>query len=501
MRPTVQWLLNRGELGLRALVDTGAQRCIRWVHASELADPTPYLSGGELLLTTGLHDKPWHGYVDRLVRCGVVALGFGVGPHHERVPDELVGAAGESGLALLEVPEPTPFIAISEAVAAAISYAQEDALASALATQRELITAAVSTGGPRAVVTGLAEALDAWVLLLDESGAARHCSPPHARRYAASVRAELDRMTMTSLLHSASLALGDQQVAVLPVGTGGSVAGYLAAGRRAALTTPEHSVLASAVGLLALDVVAQRQARDARRDANVAVLRLAASGHPDLAESCADTLGVALPPAPLRVALLSCEPGDIRDLLRAAEDHPALTQAGALVARYDRHSVVVLLPVAEGDLQALEEVLHRVARSRGVVSDGVQPADVPDALRRTRSVFFGTTRGGDRLVLAKDVATAGLLAQLDHPGARGWADALLEPLERHASRSKLDLVSTLRVYLANNSHIDASSTALGIHRHTLRYRLRRISELLDTDLDDPTARAELWLALRMREMR
>ncbi|MFD2397611.1 PucR family transcriptional regulator [Prauserella oleivorans] len=95
----------------------------------------------------------------------------------------------------------------------------------------------------------------------------------------------------------------------------------------------------------------------------------------------------------------------------------------------------------------------------------------------------------------------GLLAQLDHPGARGWADALLEPLERHASRSKLDLVSTLRVYLANNSHIDASSTALGIHRHTLRYRLRRISELLDTDLDDPTARAELWLALRMREMR
>ena len=61
--------------------------------------------------------------------------------------------------------------------------------------------------------------------------------------------------------------------------------------------------------------------------------------------------------------------------------------------------------------------------------------------------------------------------------------------------------STLRVFLAKNGHIDASSTELGIHRHTLRYRLGRVTELLDCSLDDPTTRAELWLALRMRELR
>ena len=31
-----------------------ADREIRWVHISELEDPTPWLSGGELLLTTGI---------------------------------------------------------------------------------------------------------------------------------------------------------------------------------------------------------------------------------------------------------------------------------------------------------------------------------------------------------------------------------------------------------------------------------------------------------------
>ena len=34
--------------------EAGLDRAVRWVHISELADPTPWLSGGELLLTTGL---------------------------------------------------------------------------------------------------------------------------------------------------------------------------------------------------------------------------------------------------------------------------------------------------------------------------------------------------------------------------------------------------------------------------------------------------------------
>ena len=35
--------------------EDGLDRAVRWVHISELADPTPWLSGGELLLTTGMN--------------------------------------------------------------------------------------------------------------------------------------------------------------------------------------------------------------------------------------------------------------------------------------------------------------------------------------------------------------------------------------------------------------------------------------------------------------
>ena len=44
-----------GEMGLAlAAGEEGADAPVRWVHISELPDPTPWLSGGELLLTTGI---------------------------------------------------------------------------------------------------------------------------------------------------------------------------------------------------------------------------------------------------------------------------------------------------------------------------------------------------------------------------------------------------------------------------------------------------------------
>ena len=50
---TVQSLLDELDLEL-ATGAKGAAAPVRWVHISELQDPTPWLSGGELMLTTGI---------------------------------------------------------------------------------------------------------------------------------------------------------------------------------------------------------------------------------------------------------------------------------------------------------------------------------------------------------------------------------------------------------------------------------------------------------------
>jgi subtilisin family serine protease len=51
-----------------------------------------------------------------------------------------------------------------------------------------------------------------------------------------------------------------------------------------------------------------------------------------------------------------------------------------------------------------------------------------------------------------------------------------------------------------NGQWDAAAADLGVHRHTLRYRMRRVEEILDRSLDDPDVRMELWLALKAVEL-
>ena len=121
MAITVRRLAGHKDLGLTLVAGReNADRVISWAHAIELADPTPYLSGGELVMTTGLKMGPTsdeqYEYVARLSAAGVVALAFDTGTNFDRVPDGVLSAGDALGLPILQVPADTPFIAITRAV-------------------------------------------------------------------------------------------------------------------------------------------------------------------------------------------------------------------------------------------------------------------------------------------------------------------------------------------------------------------------------------------------
>ena len=99
--PTLRALLARRDLHLRLDGDADAasiEREIRWVHSSDLADPTPFLSEGLVLLTTGTQfqgSESYAEYVHRLSVRGVVALGFGTEVVRDGIPPELAAACRE----------------------------------------------------------------------------------------------------------------------------------------------------------------------------------------------------------------------------------------------------------------------------------------------------------------------------------------------------------------------------------------------------------------------
>src|SRR4051794_20444314 len=103
---TVGSLVSDCGLELTAGVDC-ADRPIPWVHISEVEDPAPWLSGGELLLTTGIQltsAARERRLCDRLADNGVAGSGLGTGFEHKKVPKALADEASKRDIPLFEVP-------------------------------------------------------------------------------------------------------------------------------------------------------------------------------------------------------------------------------------------------------------------------------------------------------------------------------------------------------------------------------------------------------------
>src|SRR5438093_2545101 len=103
---TVRSLLD--EAGLEPVAgERSIDAPIRWVHISELLDPTPWLSGGELLLTTGIqlqNEAEQRRFVRLLAEHQLAGLGFGTGLAHLALPRALVDEAERLEFPIFEIP-------------------------------------------------------------------------------------------------------------------------------------------------------------------------------------------------------------------------------------------------------------------------------------------------------------------------------------------------------------------------------------------------------------
>ena len=93
-----------------------------------------------------------------------------------------------------------------------------------------------------------------------------------------------------------------------------------------------------------------------------------------------------------------------------------------------------------------------------------------------------------------------LLSLQDEDALRLYSDGLLEPIERTEGEYGGELLRSLEAYIEHNGNWERAARQLYCHRHTLRYRIRKIEELTGRDLSRATDRIELWLALRAREL-
>ncbi|WP_410661448.1 PucR family transcriptional regulator [Amycolatopsis sp. lyj-112] len=486
MALTLRALSAERSLGLRVrAAEAELDRPIGWVHPTELTDPQAFLEGGELLLTTGLSldEENSPGYIRRLVDAGVAGLGFGVGLSHDTIPQSLVDTAADVGLPVLEVPRKTPFIAITRAVSRAVAADEYASLVRTGKGQQELTRTAVGKGGPGGVVRKLAKLIDGWVLLLDSAGAVTEASPASARHSADDVREDLARLRAGTLV----TAVGEYEVVLQTLDT--RARGVLVVGTRESLDAAEQHIVNTAVSLLSLALEQNREHVVALRQLRSGLCDLLAAGRTELAVRTMKTLWGGVPEAPWSV-LAVAGPAGARRALTDALDAEAL---GEKVFFGESGSFVIAL----GAVETVTRLAFRVGGLHTGVSDPVSIVDFPVGLRQARQAAEAAKSERAQVVRYADHAGRGFLEMVDSQAAQAFSDSLLAPLRQHDETGRGELVASLTCWLEHHGHWDLASARLGVHRHTLRNRMRKVAELTGRDLDSPGVRAEFWLALQV----
>ncbi|MEV5608802.1 PucR family transcriptional regulator ligand-binding domain-containing protein [Streptomyces sp. NPDC052225] len=473
-------------------------RPVRWVHVAEAADVGVMLSGGEMVLTTGVllagDARVRTEYIRSLHRAEASALVLGLGRAFPAPPDDMRRAAERYGLPMVVLHRPFPFAELTEEVQSRL-------------VRRKFAAVSLSEG-IRTALTGLITAGAPLQRLLDEVAAHSACP-----------------VVVTNLAHRVLATAGEHpavddvlrdwdRIARRPGGVDGE--GWVAADLGGRGERWGSVVLCGYRG----DSASGRLLADRAAEALVLHRMLAGSAvsWEEQSAQCllADLVSGVVPArqllpraraAGLPVNRRTFVPLVVRDGEPAQLDRVRrLLGLSGLVAELAEHSTAVLLSLAR-DQAAEPLAAHFAARLRAetdtpaVVAAGPACAgweDVPAGLREALHVadaVAGAPPDLPAVVRLGDVRLRGLMRLLrDDPRVQAFAQRELDGL-LYADEAADDLLPVLRTYLATGRNKSRTAVLHHMSRPALYRRLEAIEALLGVDLDDFEQAASVHIAL------
>jgi purine catabolism regulator len=514
---TVQSLLDELQLEL-ATGAKAAEAPVRWVHISELQDPTPWLSGGELMLTTGIPldtEEKQRAFVSDLAGRNLAGLGFGTGFSHKRLPEALVDEAEKRGFPLFEVPYSVPFIAITEKAFTKLVNEQYEVLQRGLAIQRRLERLVLEERGLEEIAATVASAVGGTVAVLDGRGE-RLAGRGFRRQLSAEAIAAIRREVIGHAgdghpFVPSHPSLAGRALAHPVVSPGGGLpqAWVVIVRDSGGLGDFERLILQQAVAIVALELMRRRVEQETER-------RLAG-------DVLAAALGGMMDPVELRRRLEPFGIGDEAAVLVFAVDNPAAAAAtleatlaadgcAAVVAPHEigaRELLCAVLDTADTDpleaaAKARATLIEKCGPTRAAAGRVGPPASLRHSFHEARCALEATAfANGSAPEVAswRDLGAFTLLLSIqDDDALQLYCDSVLGPIEEGDEEYGGELLRSLEAFIEQNGQWERAARQVYCHRHTLRYRMRKVEELTGRDLSRAHDRIEFWLALRAREL-
>jgi DNA-binding PucR family transcriptional regulator/putative methionine-R-sulfoxide reductase with GAF domain len=352
------------------------------------------------------------------------------------------------------------------------------------AIHRRLTDASLELGGLDGIAATLAELLGRGIVVEQE------VVPPFRRSYGAGE--ETDREAIGA---SARIAAGEDEL------------GRILVPGPAALDELGRRALEHGATVLAVELLKERTAQEVEWRLGGELLaellertepidrRLAARAH----RFGIDTEGVH------RIAVLEASAGDLDERAVRLAAAPAIVPGtrAVLLTSLGPGRLVLALPEALED--RLDSVLQPILAAAGDSALGLSrpTANLRRGLREALACarFAALSGRTDAVILADDVGAMRFLFALDDPlPIQDYVDEQLGTLLSHARTHDTGLVETLRAFLESDGRHAAIAERCHIHPSTVKYRLRRIGEVLGRPLQDPEVRFELRLAVALGDV-
>jgi purine catabolism regulator len=188
----------------------------------------------------------------------------------------------------------------------------------------------------------------------------------------------------------------------------------------------------------------------------------------------------------------------------------------AIVHDYGGQHLCVFQALKSGDsLEAAHELTRRLSEQIEVEFADAQliggmsgPAETLGDWPRVYKEALQAMDVGERLGLHHQIVEFNslgvyqLLSELeDIPAVQSFALQIIGPLVAYDKDHRGSLVQTLEAYFNHHGNISQTAESLFVHRNTLLYRMDRIQELTEQDLNNADMRLALHLSLKLWQLR
>lgn len=487
-------------------------------------DPFPWSLGGEIILSSGyifkIHENEFSDILRKMKESNMAALFIKVKRYFNLLPEEVIKTANEIGFPIIEVPSGFSFTEVINPTLSKIINDQNEIIMISESIHKEFTQLVINDSDTAKIIDSLSKILNEGIIYFDLYTTKSYTSTNLDKKKS------LDNYSINNLL---------ERFESKTIGNKDKIYGYLifVNNNKGEKIDNPYEAISHANTALILDVqkkISSMQIKDKHKNEFVQDLLMNNIKNNEEVKIRASLYGWNLDKQhfvmnvdidDFKVKYLNIENNEYKNNLVESRENIMNTSIQILKKYFDfviyatySDSIVFILKnnslnIKHNIEKSTEEIREKVLEKYnftvtiGISSVKENILELQEAYKESKlSIKIGRALfKRNSTVTYNELGVYKLLYSVyDNKDVKQFYENTLGKLIEYDKKHNSDLINTLDVILENDWNLKNASKALFIHYNTLKYRYKKICDILDIDLNRSESKLNISLALKIYQM-